>query len=86
MGRLLPFSLLYFLSSVSSVIACEGCKEPSSVNGASGIDGISTGFSVSVLFMLAMVASILGGLLWMIVRYCKALDSAHRVAALQPGE
>jgi hypothetical protein len=82
-GRFLPFFFLYLLASVSSVFGCEGCKEPVSVAGASGVDGISTGFSASVLFMLGTVATVVGGLLWMIVRHCKQLETGHQLASLR---
>lgn len=71
------------LANAPAVMACEGCKEPSSVAGNGGVDGISLGFSASVIFMLVMVGSILGGLAWMIARSCRELDAAHRSAAAQ---
>jgi hypothetical protein len=71
------------LANAPAVMACEGCKEPSSVAGNGGVDGISLGFSASVLFMLVMVGSILGGLTWMIARSCRELDAAHRSASAQ---
>jgi hypothetical protein len=71
------------LANAPAVMACEGCKEPSSVAGNGGVDGISLGFSASVLFMLIMVGSILGGLTWMIARSCRELDAAHRSASAQ---
>jgi hypothetical protein len=72
------------LANAPAVMACEGCKEPSSVAGGGGVDGISLGFSASVIFMLVMVGSILGGLTWMMARNCRQLDAAHRSAAAQP--
>jgi hypothetical protein len=71
------------LMNAPAVMACEGCKEPSSVAGNGGVDGISLGFSASVLFMLAMVGFILGGFIWMIARSCRQLEAAHRAAAVQ---
>ena len=71
------------LANAPAVMACEGCKEPSSVAGNGGVDGTSLGFSGSVLFMLAMVGAILGGFIWMTVRSCRQLDAAHRSAAVQ---
>lgn len=73
------FTLL--LTAVPSALACEGCKEPTSVAGSGGVDGISAGFSGSVLFMLAVLSSLIGGFIWMIVRSCKQLESAHRETA-----
>jgi hypothetical protein len=63
------------LANLPAAFACPGCKEPSSVAGDAGVSGISLGFSVSVLFMLGMIGTILGGMLCMIVRTCKHLDS-----------
>jgi hypothetical protein len=71
------------LANAPAVMACEGCKEPSSVAGNGGVDGISFGFSASVIFMLVMVFGILGGFFWMAARSCRQLDAAHRAAAAQ---
>jgi hypothetical protein len=82
--RLFLASLLgAFLANAPAVMACEGCKEPSSVAGGGGVDGISLGFSASVIFMLFMVGSILGGFAWMMAKSCRQLDAAHRAAATQ---
>ena len=70
------------LGNLPGVLACEGCKEPASVVGASGVNGTSLGFSVSVIFMLGMVATILGGMLCMIIRACKQLDTQAGTAPL----
>jgi hypothetical protein len=81
--RLLLTSLVgVFLANAPAVMACEGCKEPSSVAGGGGVDGISFGFSASVIFMLAMVGGILGGFVWMTARSCRQLDAAHRSASV----
>jgi hypothetical protein len=71
------------LANAPAVTACEGCKEPSSVAGNGGVDGISFGFSASVIFMLVMVFGILGGFFWMAARSCRQLEAAHRAAAAQ---
>jgi hypothetical protein len=71
------------LANAPAVMACEGCKEPSSVAGNGGVDGISFGFSASVIFMLAMVGTLLGGLFWLAARSCRQLEAAHRAAATQ---
>jgi hypothetical protein len=71
------------LVNAPAVMACEGCKEPSSVAGNGGVDGISFGFSASVIFMLVMVFGILGGFLLMAARSCRQLEAAHRAAAAQ---
>src|ERR1700693_3182936 len=65
------------LANAPAVMACEGCKEPSSVAGNGGVDGISFGFSASVIFMLVMVFGILGGFFWMAARSCRQLEAAH---------
>jgi hypothetical protein len=71
------------LANAPAVMACEGCKEPSSVAGGGGVDGVSFGFSASVIFMLFMVGSILTGFAWMMARSCRQLDEAHRSASGQ---
>jgi hypothetical protein len=71
------------LANAPAVMACEGCKEPSSVAGNGGVDGISFGFSASVIFMLVMVFGILGGFFWMAARSCRQLEAAHQAAAAQ---
>jgi hypothetical protein len=71
------------LANAPAVMACEGCKEPSSVAGNGGVDGTSFGFSASVIFMLAMVGTLLGGFFWMAARSCRQLEAAHRAAAAQ---
>jgi len=83
MLRLLSLGTFLFLSYIPAVFACEGCKEPSSVTGASGVDGISAGFSWSVIFMLGAVGSVLGGLVWMVVRSCKQLSAEQEVASMR---
>ena len=83
MLRLLSLGGSLFLSYIPAVFACEGCKEPSSVTGASGVDGISAGFSWSVIFMLGAVGSVLGGLMWMVVRTCKQLSAEQEVASMR---
>jgi hypothetical protein len=73
--------ILACLSSAPSLLACEGCKEPSSVAGSGGVTGIGAGFSGSVLFMLAMIAGILGGMIWMIVQSCRQLQGNQAVVS-----
>ncbi len=74
MVRLFWTVTAFLLAALPSAMACPGCKEPVSVAGDGGLSGISLGFSASVLFMLGTIGSILGGMLWMIVRTCKQLD------------
>jgi hypothetical protein len=78
------FSLLgaLLISYLPSLLACEGCKEPSNVAGDSGVAGISASFSWSVVFMLGMLTILMSGMLLMMVRSCKQLaEQRHRVAA-----
>jgi hypothetical protein len=70
------------MSYLPSLIACEGCKEPSNVAGDSGVGGISASFSWSVVFMLGMLAFLMGAMLLMMIRSCRQLaEQRHRVAA-----
>src|ERR1700719_2152504 len=66
------FSAL-LISNLPSLMACEGCKEPSNVAGDSGVAGISASFSWSVVFMLGMLAFLLTGMVLMMMRSCKQL-------------
>jgi hypothetical protein len=75
MRRVFFSVLTLLLAAIPSALACEGCKEPTRV------DGISAGFSASVIFMLAIIGSLIGGFIWMIARSCKQLENAHREAA-----
>jgi hypothetical protein len=70
------------MSYMPSLMACEGCKEPSNVAGDSGVAGISAGFSWSVLFMIFMVGILLSCLIVMMIRSCKQL--AQQQQASQP--
>jgi hypothetical protein len=69
------FSLLaaLLMNYVPSLVACEGCKEPSSVSGASGVGGIGASFSWSVLFMIGMLAFLISGMVLMMIRSCRQL-------------
>src|SRR5258708_39362332 len=58
------------LANAPAVMACEGCKEPSSVAGNGGVGGISFGFLASGIFILVMVVSILGGVFLVASRSC----------------
>jgi hypothetical protein len=73
------FSLLglSLMSYLPSMVACEGCKEPSNVAGDSGVGGISASFSWSVIFMLGMLAFLLTGMVLMMIRSCKQLAEQH---------
>jgi hypothetical protein len=81
MRRALLSVVTLILVAAPSVLACEGCKEPTNVAGGGGVDGISAGFSGSVVFMLGVVGALLGGFVWMIARSCRQLESSHRQSA-----
>jgi hypothetical protein len=83
MLRFVSLLCLLWLNVVPSLLACPGCKEPSNVAGASGVNGISAGFSWSVLFMLFSVASIIGGMTFMIVRSCRKLEASRAAVSNQ---
>ena len=91
MLRYLSLLGVLLISYAPSVLACEGCKEPSNVAGDAGVGGISASFSWSVVFMLGMLAFLLTGMLFMIVRSCKQLaerqnqvNNASRFASSSP--
>jgi hypothetical protein len=69
------------MSYLPSLLACEGCKEPSNVAGDGGVAGISASFSWSVIFMLGMLAFLLTGMLFMIMRSCKQLAEQQNQAS-----
>ncbi|HEY0792511.1 MAG TPA: hypothetical protein VGD78_15715 [Chthoniobacterales bacterium] len=75
----------FVLANLPVAYACPGCKEPSNVAGASGVNGISLGFSLSVVFMLGMIGSLLGGMLYMIVKTCRQLDQLPPQSSQQVG-
>jgi len=83
MLRLDTLLSLFWMSFASSLMACPGCKEPSNVAGASGVSGISAGFSWSVLFMLSAVATVLGGMILMFVRSCRRIEAGRQIAAVR---
>jgi hypothetical protein len=83
MARYLALCSLFLMSFVPSLLACEGCKEPSSVAGSSGVNGIGAGFSWSVIFMIGMISLLVGGMIVMMVRACKQLEAQHSAAAVQ---
>jgi hypothetical protein len=77
MFRLISLAGVAFLNNLPSLLACEGCKEPSNVAGQSGVVGIGASFSWSVVFMLGMIAFLLTGMVLMMVRSCKQLAAQH---------
>jgi hypothetical protein len=81
MVRLMSVAGVLLMSYIPSLLACEGCKEPSNVAGDAGVGGISASFSWSVIFMLGMVAFLLTGMLFMIIRSCKELAAQQNPVA-----
>ena len=77
MLRLVSLTSVLLINYLPSVLACDGCKEPSSVAGGSGVGGISASFSWSVIFMIGVVAFLLTGMLFMIIQSCKQLAAAQ---------
>ena len=74
-GRQLAWTLgavLLFAGQVAQ--ACPGCKQ---TEGAP-LNGDSVGFGLSIFFMLFMIASLLGGLGWMMYRSCRTLAMRDR--------
>jgi hypothetical protein len=81
MLRLISILAALSMTYLPSVMACEGCKEPSSVAGDSGVGGISASFSWSVVFMLGMLTFLLTGMVLMMIRSCKQLaEQQQRLA------
>jgi hypothetical protein len=81
MLRFLSMIGALMLSYGPSLMACEGCKEPSNVIGDSGVGGISASFSWSVVFMLGMLAFLICGLVRMMIRSCRQLaEQRQRLA------
>jgi hypothetical protein len=65
-----------FLSAAECVMACVGCREPGSDTIAKESPTVLAGvaFSWSVLFMLASVILIIGGLSFYICQTCRRLE------------
>jgi hypothetical protein len=80
MLRFVPVLGALLMINLPSLIACEGCKEPSNVAGDSGVAGISASFSWSVVFMLGMLAFLIGGMVLMMVRSCQQLADQQEQA------
>jgi hypothetical protein len=78
MLRLLSLLAALLMNYVPSLVACEGCKEPSNVTGASGVSGIGASFSWSVLFMIGMLAFLLSGMVFMMIRSCRQLAAQRQ--------
>jgi hypothetical protein len=65
--------LLLCWLGLASVQACPGCKEPVGTRD-NNPDGVSEGFSYSVLFMLAVPTILLTGLGTVVVRTVQRVD------------
>src|SRR5271166_512269 len=83
MLRLLSLISALLMSYVPSLVACEGCKEPSNVIGASGVGGIGASFSWSVLFMIGMLAFLMTGMVLMMIRSCRQLAAQRQRVAVK---
>jgi hypothetical protein len=83
MLRFLSLLSALFLSYLPSLLACEGCKEPADVTGASGAGGIGASFSWSVLFMIGMSAFLMSGMVLMMIRSCKQLAAQRQRIAVE---
>jgi hypothetical protein len=83
MLRLLWLLSALLMSYVPSLVACEGCKEPANVIGASGVAGIGASFSWSVLFMIGMLAFLMSGMVFMMIRSCRQLAAQHQRIAME---
>jgi hypothetical protein len=80
MVRLVSLLAALSMSYMPSLMACEGCKEPSNVAGDSGVAGISASFSWSVLFMICMLGMLLSCLIVMMIRSCKQLAQQQQAS------
>ncbi len=59
--------------------ACPGCKQ-NLVDGKTELNGRSIGFSLGVLFMIAMVVGVLAGLGYMMNHYCRIIAAQQQAA------
>jgi hypothetical protein len=85
MFRFLSIIGASILSYGPSLMACEGCKEPSNVIGDSGVGGISASFSWSVVFMLGMLTFLLFGMVRMMIRSSRQLAAQQAQAGRSTG-
>jgi hypothetical protein len=70
----------FFFLGAGDALACVGCRTPGEGLGHQERT-IQAGlaFSWSVLFLLAVVFAVLGSLVMLIVRTCRAVDARHAV-------
>jgi hypothetical protein len=85
MIRFLSMVGAFLLTYGPSLMACEGCKEPSNVIGDSGVGGISASFSWSVVFMLGMLTFLICGMVRMMIRSCRQLAEQRTQVGRSPG-
>ncbi|MEO8205358.1 MAG: hypothetical protein ABI615_04200 [Chthoniobacterales bacterium] len=65
--------IAFFIVGMHSALACEGCRQPGVLSEPqTALAGV--GFSWSVLVMLCLVFSLLGGMTWYITNTCKRID------------
>ena len=82
LGRRAAWTLgAILLFAGQAVQACPGCKQ---TDGAP-LNGDSVGFGLSIFFMLFMIASMIGGLGWMMYRSCQTLAARDRVMLAEEG-
>src|ERR1700692_2319218 len=84
MMRFLSLFGALLIGYLPSLMACEGCKEPSSVAGQSGVGGISASFSWSVVFMLGMLAFLLTGRVSRMIGAAKDLPAKPKKESIAP--
>ena len=60
--------------------ACPGCQQANTEGGKTALSGISVGFGFGVLFMIFMVAAVMGVLGRMMYRSCQILAAQQRAA------
>ena len=75
----LPASLFCFLVS-SFLLACPFCSDNVSRDN-NGFSGISVGIVLSIFFLLGMVGSLIGLVIWLIIKEGKKSDQRHALAA-----
>ena len=70
------------LLAAQAVQACEGCKQSVGMgDGAGGkvaVNAVGLGYGLSILFLLALVTSVLVGLGWMMYRNCQIIAARQR--------
>jgi thioredoxin 2 len=79
--RVLKLSVLLILAAVAfESLACPGCKDALST-GSSVTNPWGAAFNTSIMFMLAIVLSMAGGLVYFIYRLSRAEEQKHGAAA-----